>query len=108
MPTGFCPILDLQLSLTSCASQCLQWVLRSLELCSAAVTGSSFHSLAGIFLHRFLSSGLEKAMQTVCWHPREWGHKARVITCTLPSRPAGVDVWGPHGGHPLLQGGPHL
>lgn len=25
-----------------------------------------------------------------------------------PFHPAGVDVRGPHGGHPLLQGGPHL
>lgn len=25
-----------------------------------------------------------------------------------PSHPTGVDVWRPHGGHPLLQGGPYL
>lgn len=44
----------------------------------------------------------------MCWHLRGWSHKDRGVTFVLPSRPAGVDVWGPHGGHPLFQGGPHL
>lgn len=34
--------------------------------------------------------------------------RGRNIIFSLPSHPAGVDVWGPHGGHPLLQGGPYL
>lgn len=34
-----------------------------------------------------------------------WRQECHLLS---PFHPAGVDVWGPHGGHPLLQGGPHL